>query len=351
MKKILVVHLQQVGDVLISTAICSHIKNCMPDAVVHYLVASFTAGIVEGHKDIDQIIKYEKNQGLLYQFKFLKFIRDQKYDIVIDILCKPRSGLMTFFSGAKSRISFNRKGRSWFYNTLVPKPETRREYVVDNRCALLKPLGIEKKYEGKIKIYLEDELVNKWKTALRDAGVTEKDFLIAFGVNSRRAYKVWPNENFIKVINHCIEKWDAKILFFYNKKEYDDCQKIRNQVSKPENVIASLSTPTIRDLSALLKNCNLFVGNDSGPRHIAQAVNVPTLAIYSPSASKWNWNVQGDDRFVSIDIQDATGMSDSAFEKMLKEVTDENVSDHLRKITSEFVIENLEKMIRQLNLR
>lgn len=351
MKKILVIQLQQIGDVLISTAICSHIKKTMPGVIVHYLVASFTAGVVEGHKDIDQVISYQKNKGLLYQVQFFKFIRKQKYDIVIDILCKPRTGLISLLSGARQRISFDRKGRSWFYNILVPKPTDRKEYVVHNRSALLKPIGIEKKNEEQIKIYLEDELVKKWDNALKKAGVKESDFLVAFGVNSRRSFKVWPNENFIKVIDHCIEKWGAKVLFFYNAKEYDDCQRIKSLIKKADSIIANIETPTIRDLAALLKHCDLFVGNDSGPRHIAQAVEVPTLGIYSPSASKWNWNVQNDMRYASIDIQDATGISDDEFEAMLNEITDENASIYMQKISSEFVIEKLDQMINLLNLR
>jgi len=350
MKKILVIQLQQIGDVLLSTAICSTLKKTYPEASIDYLVADFTEGIVRGHPAISEIITYQKNRGFFYFLSFLWRLRNNKYDVVIDILCKPRSGFMSFFLGAKKRISFARRGRNFFYTDLLPGSLGLKLHTIDHRLTLLKPLPATIKEDKTVKIYLEDSLVEKTEKLFLSEGLDRSCLKIVFGVNSRRSFKVWPREHFVKVIDFCIAKYNAKIIFFYNEKEKIDCMAIKQMVSKPENVHMGFSG-SIRDLAAVLKCCDLFVGNDSGPRHIAEAVNLPTFAIYSPSSSKWNWNTQGNPRFQSIDLQDALQLSDQEFAAMLKEANKKNAENFLSKITPEFVMERLDKMIKEIILK
>lgn len=350
MKKILVIQLQQIGDVLLSTAICSTLKKTYPEVSVDYLVADFTEGIVRGHPAISEVITYRKNSGFFYFISFLWRLRKKKYDVVIDILCKPRSGLMAFFSGAKKRISFARKGRSFFYTDLLPGSLGLKTHTIDHRLTLLKPLSSKILEDKTVKIYVEDSLIHKTEKLFLSQGLDTSSLKIVFGVNSRRSFKVWPREYFVKVIDFCINKYNAKIIFFYNEKEKDDCLAVKQMVCKPENVYADFSVP-LRELPAVFKCCDLFVGNDSGPRHIAEAVGLATFAIYAPSSSKWNWNTQGNPKFQSVDLQDALQLSDQEFANMLKEANKKNAEDFLRKISPDFVIDRLDTMIKEVVLK
>lgn len=349
MKRILVIQLQQIGDVLLSTAICGTLKKTFPEAEIDYLVADFAEGIIQGHPAISEVLSFDKKGGLLYFLKFLSRIRKKKYDIVIDILCKPRSGIMALYSGAKRRISFSRKGRSIFYSDLLPETLGLKIHTIDHRLTLLDPLKIPIKVDKTVKIYLEESLIQKTQAEFIKKGLDSNSLKIVFGINSRRSFKVWPQEYFLKVINHCIEKYNAKIVFFYNEKEKEFCLEAKAKVCKPENVYADFSG-SIREIAAVFKCCDLFVGNDSGPRHIAEAVDTATFAIYSPSSSKYNWNTQGNPKFQSIDLQDALQLSDQEFKEMLKEANKENAENYLRKISPEFVMQKLDQMIFDLKL-
>jgi ADP-heptose:LPS heptosyltransferase len=214
MKRILVIQLQQIGDVLLSTAICATLKKNYPEASIDYLVADFAEGIVRGHPAISEVISYNKKGGFIYFFSFLLQLRKKKYDVVIDILCKPRSGFMAYFSGAKKRISFSRKGRSFFYTDLLPGSLGLKLHTIDHRLTLLKPLSGKIIEDKTVKIYLEDSLVDNTEKMFLKLGLDASSLKIVFGVNSRRSFKVWPREHFIKVIDFCINKYNAKIIFF-----------------------------------------------------------------------------------------------------------------------------------------
>ena len=349
MKRILVIQLQQIGDVLLSTAICGSLKKTYPEAEIDYLVADFTAGIVHGHPAISEVITFNKKGGFIYFLKFLMRIRKKKYDAVVDLLCKPRSGIIGWVSGAKKRISFARKGRQFFYTDLLPGSIDLKVHTIDHRLTLLKPLPKPMIVDRSVKIYLEDSLVQKTQEIFLKQGLDKNCLKIVFGINSRRSFKVWPQEYFLQVIDHCIAKYDAKIIFFYNEKEKEFCVEAKNKISKPENVHMDFSG-SIRDIAAVFKCCDLFVGNDSGPRHIAEAVGTATFAIYSPSSSKWGWNTQGNPRFQSIDLQDALNLSDQDFFKMLNEANAKNASNYMQKISPEFVIKKIDEMISTLGL-
>lgn len=349
MKKILVIQFQQIGDVLLSTAICSSVKKTYPEAEVDYLVADFAEGIVLGHPDIHEVIVYKKNSGFFYYLNFILEIRKRKYDAIIDILSKPRTGILCLLSGAKKTISFNHKGRRLFYKTLVPSKLGLKLHTIEHRLTLLKPLGREIIAHKNVKIYLEDSLIQKMKDAFLAKGLNEKVLKIAFGINSRRSFKVWPQEYFLEVINHVIDKYNAQIIFFYNEKEKEYCIEAKQKIRKPENVHIDFSG-SIRDIAAVFKCCDLFVGNDSGPRHIAEAVGTPTFAIYSPSSSKYNWNTQGNPKFQSIDLQDALNLTEEEFVAMRNEANKENAENFMRKISPDFVISCIDKMIENVLL-
>lgn len=349
MKRILVIQLQQIGDVLLSTAICGTLKKTFPNAEIDYLVADFAEGIVKGHPAISEVITYHKKGGWVYFFKFLWRLRKKKYDVVFDILCKPRSGLMTWFSGAKRRISFSRSGRSIYYTDLLPEELGLKVHTIDHRLTLLNPLQTTVQIDKSVKIYLEDSLVKKTQESFLQKGLDQNCLKIVFGINSRRSFKVWPQEYFLQVIDHCINKYNAKIIFFYNEKEKEFCLEAKSKVCKPDNVYADFSG-SIRDIAAVFQCCDLFVGNDSGPRHIAEAVGTATFAIYSPTSSKYNWNTQGNPRYQSIDLQDALSLSDQEFKDMLKEANKKNAENYLRKISPDFVIQKIDQMILDLGL-
>ena len=91
-----------------------------------------------------------------------------------------------------------------------------------------------------------------------------------------------------EVINKVTEEFNSQVILFYSPNEKDFIKKIHNQLNN-KNVFSNIETASIRELAALISNCDMFFGNEGGPRHIAQSLDIPSFAIFSPKSRKKEW--------------------------------------------------------------
>jgi heptosyltransferase III len=108
--------------------------------------------------------------------------------------------------------------------------------------------------------------------------------LIAMGVNSLGHYKRWPIDCFAQVAQWLIEQHNAQILIYCGpgEEEYNRGLKPLLPAALQGSVFDQIKTRSVRELVGLFAHCQLFVGNDTGPRHMAQALDIPLLTIVSP---------------------------------------------------------------------
>lgn len=106
MKKILLIQLKQIGDVLITTSLLKNIKINFPDSKVDIIVYDYCAGVVENNPYVDKIIKINEKERNSFFKLYLKMakLREEKYDYSIDLLADVRSALIGVCAGAKERV-------------------------------------------------------------------------------------------------------------------------------------------------------------------------------------------------------------------------------------------------------
>lgn len=346
--KILVIRLKQIGDALLSLPVCSSLKRTYPHAQVDYLVYEHIASLISNHPDIDNILTItedERKNVTLYIKKVLE-LRRRKYDIAIDLITVPASAIICYLSGAARRIGFaHRKTRSFLYKTKVPHPKTGN--TVNAKLSILSALGEGVQYERSFKLYLEKWEVVTMRQRLVDNGVRMDKLLLFFPATSRRGYKYWPAEYFARVIDYCRKTYDAQIIFNWipgeEKAFVDDLVK---RLQDRSGIYADIQC-NLRKMAALIANCDLVVGNDGGPIHIAVGVRTPSLAIFSPLNSKDAWLPEDHQWHQGIDIKDVLGISEAQRRGMNEELT-KNLERYYRKITPEIVIAELDRMIQML---
>ena len=309
---ILVIRFKQIGDSVLASPICNSLKKTYPNSKVDYVVYEHISPLFEGHPYIDNVISItneEQKNPFKYLIKVWKVTR-KKYDIVIDIMSTPKSEFFTFLSlGAKYRIGRRKLKRGYTYTHRIDEPRDAKDKV-DKFIKMLKPLeynGIDVKYDSDYKIYVSDEEKNMLRERMETAGLDFSKPVFAFAINSRQPYKIWKREYMIETINHCITKYNAQIIFYYSPAEKDYAKETHGMMKWNKNIFTNVETRSIRELAMLLANCDMFVGNEGGPRHISQGLDVPSLAIFSPSASKKEWLSNANDRHQGIEMQDIGG--------------------------------------------
>ncbi|MBC2856202.1 glycosyltransferase family 9 protein [Cetobacterium sp. 2A] len=306
MKKILVVRFKQIGDAILSSVICSSLKESYPNSQIDYVVYEHIAPLFENQPHIDNVIvitEEERKNFLKYIAKVWKVTRT-KYDIVIDIMSTPKSEFFTLFSpGAKFRIGRKKSWRGYTYTHRIKEPSDDFDKA-EKFLQMLKPIEesgsfIEYNpnyflnFSGAENLYMREKM--------EESGLDFNKLVIAFSINSRRSEKVYPIENMVEIIKGCLEKYDCQIIFYYSPAEKEFAKSVHRTLGNDARVFSNIETKSIRELGNLLQNCDMFVGNEGGPRHMAQAIDIPSFAIFSPSSSKKQWLSKNNERHTGVE--------------------------------------------------
>ncbi|WP_353778311.1 glycosyltransferase family 9 protein [Winogradskyella sp. 3972H.M.0a.05] len=311
--KVLIIQQKMIGDVLTSSILFEAIKSKYNNAELHYVINSHTYPVVENNPFIDQFLfvspDIEKSKSKFYSF--LKHIKKEKYDVVIDVYSKTSSNLMTFFSKAKKRISKHKSYTAFLYtNTFreAKQPKTNAGLAVENRLQLLEPLGLSNDTIIKPKIYLTDSEKNNAKAFLTTNGINLSKPLYMISVLGSGASKTYPFEYMASVLKTTVDtKPDSQILFNYIPKQAEDARAIYELCDKhvQDHIFFDVFGKNLRDFLAITSHCDALIGNEGGAVNMAKALNIPTFTIFSPWIIKEAWNMFDDgSNHISVHLND-----------------------------------------------
>ena len=340
--KILVVRFKQIGDSILASPMCNTLKKTFPDAEIDYVLYEHVSSIFKNHKYIDNVIsitKEEQKNPFKYIAKVWKVTR-KKYDIVIDIMSTPKSEMFTLFSlGAKYRIGRKKKHRGYTYTHKIEEPRDAKDKV-DKFLKMLKPLEEEYKinYTRDFSVFVTDEEKKYLRDKMEKAGIDFTKPVLACSVTTRLSYKLYPIDYMVTIIKTLLEDLkDIQILFYYSPDQKEFIKNVHeNMLRNDKRVFSNVETSSIRELAMLLSNCNMFFGNEGGPRHLAQSLDIPSFAIYFPESDKKEWLPYTNDKHqgvISSDVKkDFTGMTRDEIYRL---------------ITPEYVISKVEEMFKK----
>jgi ADP-heptose:LPS heptosyltransferase len=293
---ILVTQLRQVGDVLLTTPAVKVLRDHYPDSRITYLTETGPAMLLQGNPHIDCIITRHRNAPLLQDFKLAYRLRQERYDLVIDFFCNPRSAWMSFLTGARHRVAGYHAGRAWWY-TYTPAIKTGDGYAVNDRLALLRTIGIDGEL-GQPVLKVPKEARNTIAGFFKTHNLEGKRPIVTIDITSRRPAKRWIPERYVQVADRLTEKLHATVIFIWGPGEKELVETYMQQ-GQQRHVLACETN--LMQLAALIERSHLHIGNCSAPRHIAVAVDTPSLTVMGPTDVR-NWTypsprhqvVQGD---------------------------------------------------------
>jgi ADP-heptose:LPS heptosyltransferase len=274
-KKILVIKLRAIGDVLLSTPVLKNLRHNFKDAEIDFLTEPPSREIIEGNPFVDNLIIFDRRDKSLSSFLNL---RRKKYDLVIDLFCNPRSALMTFTSGARYRVGYAFKGRSYAYNIKL-KPRKEVHHNVEFNLDALRSLGLEIVDQNP---YLPiDDSAEKFAEKFFDEHNLDNKLTVALIPVGTWETKRWELKKFAELGDIIAKNFNAEILIIWgNEKEFEEAMTISSFMNAKPIIPPRTS---LKQLSAILKRCSFAIANDSGPMHISAVVGTPTLGIFGPT--------------------------------------------------------------------
>ena len=310
--KILVIQQKKIGDVLTSSILFEALRKEYPQAELHYLIYPHTSPVMENNPFIDRIIPFnpENQKNLSALWKFVKEIRKQKYDHIIDVYAKINSAFITGFSGAKKRISYQKWYSSNAYTHTFEfreEPKTVAGLAVENRMLLLKAVSEDFPEEIQPKLYLltsEKELAEE---KLKSAGVGADKPLFMIGILGSSSNKTYPLHYMTRVLDFITSKTGADLLFNYLPQQEQQAKELflKCNVKTRECIHFQIYGKSLREFMALTSCCDAFIGNEGGAANMAKALGIPTFSIFSPQIKKVNWSLYEDGKkHVSVHLED-----------------------------------------------
>ncbi|HUI31787.1 MAG TPA: glycosyltransferase family 9 protein [Candidatus Acidoferrales bacterium] len=272
-KRILIIKPRAIGDVLLSTAVLPNLRWEFPAAHIDFLVESFAASVLNGNPFIDQVVSF--NAQTQSSVSIILRVRKNNYDLIIDLFANPRTAIITLCSGAKFRIGYPFKWRRFAYNILVPSRSGEHHNVEFNLDAL-RQIGIP--IQQSQPLFYLDETSKLFGNKFLEEHDLHHGTFVTINIGGGWEIKRWKADQFIDLCLMIHDRLNLDVVILYGpseKVEAEDISSSSNSILAPET--------SLHEMGAIMDESLLLITNDSGPMHIAAALDIPTLAIFGPT--------------------------------------------------------------------
>jgi len=287
-KKILIIRIDGIGDLVLSTPALRAIREEFPQANITLVLNSNAQDLFKGIPWIDRIIVYRN------LIQMAKILRQENFDLAIDLLMDYllKSAFLVFLSSARYKLGYNIQGRGVFFNIRI-EPTWAEKHIIERTLDVLRAIGVDT--ENRIpKILISDEQKNFTEEFLNQQKISKDDLLIGIHPGGRYLTQRWLLERFAQVADRIIAEYRIKVIIIGAPDEEKLICKVASLIKK--QVVEAIGVSLGR-LSALIARCNLFVCNNSGLLHIATAVSTPTVSTMGPTIP-YLWWPQGENHIV-----------------------------------------------------
>ncbi len=284
MKRILIIQTAFLGDVILATPVASELKRVFPEAKIDFLLKKGNESLVIGNPKINQVITFDKSSGKWKAIlRLIKQCRATKYDLVINLHRFASSGMIAGFSKGKKRYGFKKNPFSFMYTKSFDHSIGDGTHEVERNLKLISEFGCSPKTRpelfpsekemASVQSYLSDEFY-----CLAPASVWYT--------------KQLPKEKWLELIRKIgIRK---TIYLLGGKDDFELCESILNDASM-ESIINLSGKLNLLESAALIQKATRTFVNDSGPLHLASAVNAPVTAFFCSTVPNFGFGPLSDD--------------------------------------------------------
>lgn len=266
--RILVVKLSSLGD-LFHVLPAVHMLKSQLNATVDWVTQTEYASLIQCFTDVDRIIPFPRRRQQGSRIRFLVELLRYRYDYICDFQGLMKSAVLVRMARGARRIgpSFHREGSRVFYASVAGNRDKNR-HAVDENLDVVRHLGLE---------VTTPEFPVKFPVLPLDKPSPR----IALVPVTRWKNKCWPEECFASVGKQLRERTGATIYVLGSSEDVNVCRRVSEDIGDP--VVNLAGRTSLVELGSLLSSMDLVVCNDSGPMHVAAAVNVPVIAVFGPT--------------------------------------------------------------------
>lgn len=311
LQRVLVIKLQLLGDVLLTTPVFSVLKQHYPHLKIDALVYADTAVVLRDNPDIDHIFCIDRNwknslrSKIVHEIELYQQLKARGYQLIISLTDRTRSAWLARLLGARFSVAQSyayKRGFFWrrSFSHLYSRPKTPR-HTVEVDLDALRRLGLQPALtERRLKMAILPETAQTISDLLTRYKLTANSYVVLHPL-SRWMYKGWNTAGFAAVIEELGRRNIPTLMVSGpDANEVNYVQAILDE--KPNQTINLAGKLSLSELAGLIAQARCFIGLDSVATHISAAVNTPCVVLFGPSNDKiWHpWHVQH--RIVKTDV-------------------------------------------------
>ena len=297
--KLLIVRLRLIGDVVFTTPVIRALRRRYPDAHLTYLVESAAAPVVAGNPHLNDIMTVAHSHGwrrLADDLRLAAKLRNERFDVAIDLHGGPRSAWLTWATRAPVRVGYDVAGRSWMYTSAVHRPRgLRPRHSVLNQWDLLAALDpawpAPDPDRDPVEMPITAEADRSIAHRLRGWGVPADARVIVLHVSAGNPFRRWPESAFAELAaalaGRHANRW---VLITSGPSDHEAAARVvdasRQLVGESAARIVDAEGLSLTELRALFDRTSVYVGGDSGPLHVAATSKAPIVGLYGPTLAE-----------------------------------------------------------------
>ncbi|WP_038175399.1 glycosyltransferase family 9 protein [Vibrio pacinii] len=270
-----ILRLSAIGDVCNTIAAVQAIQKQWPNTKITWITGALEAKLLESINGVELIV-FDKKQGWRAYQQLWSQLKEQKFDALLHMQYAFRASIATLGIKAKYKLGFDatrsQDFQTLFTNVKVPSPD--KPHVLDGLLAFARTLGIEDIKPRWCLNYSSDD--KQW--AQQQLAQNKRNLVLVPGAS--KAYKNWHAQGYSELIKHAKTKgWNVILAGSPAKVETDLASEILTYgIGEINNLVGQSS---LLQMLALLDLCDLVVAPDTGPAHMANAMDTPVIGLYA----------------------------------------------------------------------
>lgn len=304
--KVLVIRFRRIGDSVLCLSVLNSIKKTIQNSEIHYVLDDYMTDLFENQPCVDKVISFSKSEKKSipqYLKKVWTLSRTEKYDVIIDMRSTFSTLVFSLFSiKARYRIGVCKP-----YNKIIHNHRVNilnESGYIHQQLSLLNPLSKEYTIvkDPHFALIIPQKVVEGMKRSMQSKGIDFSKPVLICTVASRVSSKQWNIRYMEDVLKRILNKYkDTQIILNYgNGEEKNTAITICEHIENNNRIFIDIEAKGLMQLGGMLLNANYLFGNEGGVRHISQALDIPSFAIFSPGISIHNWLPDRSVRFDGI---------------------------------------------------
>lgn len=277
-QRFLVSRTDRLGDLVLSTPVATALKREFPEAEVYFLARDYAAEILDLHPHVDGVLRLDSLGETMGTNALAKLLLSHEFDVVVALYPRPELAWAFYRAGIRMRIGTGYRWYSQLFNYRVYEHRKLAQYhEAEYNLHLLQPLGIA---NAPVEFHYRFSALHALAYEKKMSAWALAENYVVLHPGSGGSARDWPLEHFGALATYLSRERKTQIVLIGDEREEALAATLREQ--SDASLVNLTGCLSLLELAGVLRGAALFVGNSSGPLHLARMMGTPVVAFYPP---------------------------------------------------------------------